>query len=66
MAGLGTKDNQLIYRLVRTHWDKRRMEAVKDAYKRRYGKTLEARVRGETSGVYRDLLVELIRAGEAK
>lgn len=61
MAGLGTKDTQLIYRLVRAHWDALRMEAVKDAYQRRYKKSLESRVKGETSGLYRDLLVALVK-----
>lgn len=61
MAGLGTKDTQLIYRLTRAHWDPQRMDAVKDAYQRRYKKPLENRVKGETSGVYRDLLVALVR-----
>ncbi|KAF9565818.1 Annexin [Agrocybe pediades] len=65
MAGLGTKDYQLIYRLIRAHWDPTRMEGVKDAYKRKYkGKTLESRVRGETSGWYKDLLVEIVRKSE--
>ncbi|KAF8174952.1 hypothetical protein BJ912DRAFT_989350 [Pholiota molesta] len=64
MAGLGTKDQQLVYRLVRAHWAPGRMEAVKDAYKRRYGKALEGRVRGETSGAYRDLLVAILRTSE--
>ncbi|KAF8167211.1 hypothetical protein B0H34DRAFT_680827 [Crassisporium funariophilum] len=64
MAGMGTKDNQLIYRLIRAHWDPKRLEAIKDAYKRRYNKTLESRVKGETSGPYKDLLVEILRTSE--
>ena len=47
---LGSFCSYNIYRLVRAHWDPIRMEAIKDAYKRRYGKTLEGRVKGETSG----------------
>lgn len=66
MAGLGTRDQQLIYRLVRAHWNPTRLEAIKDAYKRRYGKTLEHRVKGETSGAYRDLLVAIVRSSEGK
>jgi annexin A7/11 len=64
MAGLGTKDIPLIYRLVRAHWNPQRMEAVKTAYKNRYNKTLESRVKGETSGPYRELLLEIIRSSE--
>lgn len=81
MAGLGTRDTQLIYRfvffhlffvsyysyffkyrLVRAHWDPRRLEAIKDAYKRRYGKSLEVRVKGDTSGDYQKLLVAIVRS----
>lgn len=61
MAGMGTHDEQLIYRLVRAHWNPQRMEAIKEAYKRRYSKTLEHRVTGETSGRYKDLLVALVK-----
>ena len=88
MAGLGTRDQQLIYRwvprffpshclllirlflsifrLIRAHWNPARFEAIKDAYKRRYGKTLEHRVKGETSGAYRDLLIAIVRSSEGK
>jgi len=61
MAGLGTKDTMLIYRLVRAHWDSNRLKEVKDAYQRRYGKQLESRVKGETSGPYRDLLIAIVK-----
>jgi len=64
MAGLGTRDTQLIYRLVRAHWDPKRLEAIKVAYKQRYGKPLEARVKGETSGDYQKLLVAIIKSSE--
>lgn len=64
MAGLGTRDTQLVYRTLRAHWNPHRMEAIKEAYKNRFGKTLEARIRGETSGSYRDLLVKVVRASE--
>ncbi|KJA28322.1 hypothetical protein HYPSUDRAFT_51172 [Hypholoma sublateritium FD-334 SS-4] len=65
MAGMGTKDQQLIYRLVRAHWNPERFEAIKDAYKRRYGRLLENRVRGETSGTYRDLLIAIVKSSGA-
>jgi annexin A7/11 len=88
MAGLGTRDTQLIYRLVplivcfcfcftdkdlillyrlvRAHWDPNRLEAIKDAYRRRYGKPLEGRVKGETSGDYQKLLVAIVKSSETR
>lgn len=33
---------------------------VKDVYRQRYGKSLEGRVRKETKGAYRDLLLKLL------
>jgi len=60
MAGLGTRDAQLVYRLIRASWDRQRFERIKSAYERRFNKPLLARVKGETSGPYRDALVMLI------
>jgi len=60
MKGLGTKDNLLISRLVRIHWDKRHLSNVKTEYKRMFGKELVNRIKGETSGDYRDMLVALV------
>lgn len=61
MAGLGTRDATLIYRTIRAHWDIRRFERVKESYKNRYGKTLEHRIKGETSGEYRQALLMIVR-----
>ncbi|KAF8799887.1 Annexin [Phlegmacium glaucopus] len=66
MKGMGTKDMQLIYRLVRAHWDPNRLEAIKSAYQRRYGKSLESRVKGETSGDYQKLLVAIVKSSETR
>lgn len=52
MAGLGTKDELLIQRVVRCHWDQGFMRAVSDAYQRKYGKSLVSRIEGETRGDY--------------
>lgn len=52
MAGMGTKDERLIWRVVRGHWNRPRWEAVKNAYQQRYGKPLRRRIEGETSGKY--------------
>lgn len=52
MDGVGTKDERLIYRVVRGHWNRPRWEGVKSAYKRMYGKELSKRIKGETTGKY--------------
>ncbi|KAG6826058.1 hypothetical protein H0H92_001283 [Tricholoma furcatifolium] len=62
MAGFGTKDKQLVYRIVRAHWDPYRMAAIKQAYQNRMNKTLDARVKGETSGDHQKLMLALIKA----
>ncbi|KAF9528103.1 hypothetical protein CPB83DRAFT_356481 [Crepidotus variabilis] len=64
MAGLGTKDQQLVYRILRAHWSHARMKAIKEAYQRRYNKTLDHRVKGETSGPYRDALLAILREAD--
>lgn len=57
MAGMGTKDERLTYRIVRMHWDRQHTAAVRAAYRQIYGKDLITRVKGETSGDYERLLV---------
>ncbi|KAF6753329.1 hypothetical protein DFP72DRAFT_902759 [Ephemerocybe angulata] len=66
MAGLGTRNETLIYRTVRAHWNPNRFEAIKKAYLTRYGKTLEHRIKGETSGVYRDVLLLVVNTSAGK
>ncbi|KAJ6161105.1 hypothetical protein N7470_004501 [Penicillium chermesinum] len=61
MAGLGTKDERLVVRVVRVHWNREHKERVKAAYRHEYKKDLIERVRGETSGDYRDLMVALLQ-----
>ncbi|KAF9461813.1 hypothetical protein BDZ94DRAFT_787321 [Collybia nuda] len=60
MVGLGTRDTELVWRVVRGHWDPTRMEAIKAAYQQRTRKTLEARVASETSGSYKKLMVAIV------
>lgn len=57
MKGMGTKDNLLVIKTVRIHWDRQHMEQVKKAYQHFFKKDLISRVKGETSGEYRDALV---------
>jgi annexin A7/11 len=52
MSGMGTKDERLVYRVVRGHWCKPRWEDVKRVYKAKYGKSLASAIKGETSGKY--------------
>ena len=52
MAGLGTKDQALVRRVVMIHWDKQRLQQCKAAYKHFYKKDLAARIQSETSGKY--------------
>ncbi|KAB2569439.1 Annexin A7 [Lasiodiplodia theobromae] len=60
MAGAGTHDRHLIDRVVRVHWDRGFKEAVKQAYRAKYGKDLRKRIEGETRGDYERLLVAMI------
>lgn len=60
MAGMGTKDERLVVRVVRVHWDRQHKELVKRAYRHRFGKDLIEKVRAETSGDYERLMVALL------
>ncbi|KAF2200772.1 Annexin [Delitschia confertaspora ATCC 74209] len=57
MAGLGTKDELLVQRVVRVHWNRNYCEQVKAEYQKRYRKDLINRVKGETRGDYERLMV---------
>ncbi|EAW14340.1 annexin [Aspergillus clavatus NRRL 1] len=60
MKGMGTKDEKLVVRVVRLHWNRPHLNQVKRAYQHRFNKDLIARVRGETSGDYQRLMVALL------
>jgi annexin A7/11 len=60
MAGLGTKDELLVNRVVRCHWNTNHMQQVKAAYRQRFGKDLGQRIRGETAGDYERLMLACI------
>ncbi|KAJ5526264.1 hypothetical protein N7494_012914 [Penicillium frequentans] len=60
MAGMGTKDEALVTRIVRLHWNRDHKDQVKRAYRHKYKKDLIQRVRGETSGDYERLMVTLL------
>ncbi|KAL5341163.1 hypothetical protein BJX70DRAFT_359760 [Aspergillus crustosus] len=60
MKGMGTKDEKLVVRVVRVHWDRQHLENVKRAYHQKYKQDLVKRVRGETSGDYQRMLVAML------
>ncbi|GAK65469.1 annexin a4 [Moesziomyces antarcticus] len=62
MKGMGTKDERLVYRVARLHWNKHRFEGqIKPAYAQLFHKKgLKNRVEGETSGDYKRMLSAMI------
>jgi len=61
MKGAGTKDEMLVNRVVRAHWNPAHVQQVKGAYKARFGTDLIRRVQGETSGDYERALVAMLQ-----
>jgi annexin A7/11 len=61
MAGLGTKDNLLVQRVVRCHWNQQFMSAVSAEFKRVVKKDLVKRIEGETRGDYEKLMVACVK-----
>lgn len=60
MAGMGTKDELLVGRVVRYHWDRNVLANIKGAYQQRFHRSLASRIKGETSGDYGRLMVACI------
>lgn len=60
MRGAGTKDQLLVARVVRAHWNRQHLQQVKGAYRHFFKRELSQRVRGETSGDYQRLMVALV------
>ena len=60
MKGPGTKDQMLVSRVVRAHWDRAHMAQVRGAYRAKFGRDLVSRIKGETSGDYERLLVAMV------
>lgn len=63
MKGMGTKDDLLVNRTVRIHWDKRRMSQCRAAYRHFFKKDLVDRIKGETRGDYERLMVACVESG---
>ncbi|KAJ4164262.1 hypothetical protein LMH87_005942 [Akanthomyces muscarius] len=60
MAGMGTKDQLLVARVVRYHWDRNVLANIKGAYQQRFRRSLVSRIKSETSGDYGRLMVACI------
>ncbi|KAL4780960.1 hypothetical protein BJX76DRAFT_360329 [Aspergillus varians] len=60
MKGMGTKDERLVVRVVRVHWNRQHLVNVKRAYQHKYKQDLLLRVKGETSGDYQRLLIAML------
>jgi annexin A7/11 len=60
MKGAGTKDDKLVTRVVRLHWNKPHLDQVKKAYHHHFKRDLRQRVQGETSGDYQHLMLALL------
>jgi len=61
MAGLGTKDELLVQRVVRCHWNQQFMNQVSAEFKRIYKRDLVKRIEGETRGDYERLMVACVK-----
>jgi len=59
MKGLGTSDKKLT-RIIITRSEKD-LASIKEEFLKKYGKTLELMVKGETSGDYEELLLALLK-----
>ena len=57
MQGIGTKNTELQYRVVRSQWDKGRFIAVRKAFKDHYGMTFEERIAEATSSYYKNIFI---------
>lgn len=62
MQGLGTDDDALVEMCASL--DGQQLRKVSSAYQQMFEKTLEKDIKGDTSGFYRDLLLELVKGRE--
>ena len=60
MRGLGTDDTALVHVIVTAMGQGQLIERIKESFYGKYGKTLTSWIRDDTSGNYRDLLLEFI------
>ena len=62
MKGWGTRDGDLMYRLTRASWNSPRFHAIKEAYEKKYGRSLAKRIKSDTSRGYRDILMLILHS----
>jgi annexin A7/11 len=60
MKGLGTRDDHLIMRVVRIHWDRQHLANVQAAFRNMYHRELANRIQGDTSGDYCRMLLQMV------
>ncbi|KAF2459938.1 putative annexin [Lineolata rhizophorae] len=60
MKGMGTRDELLMNRVIRVHWNREHCAQVKRAYKHFYKKDLEKRIKDETKGDFEKILLACI------
>jgi len=60
MKGIGTKDEELSYRLVDAHWRPGHIAAIKREYHALYHKELVVAVKSETRGDFENVLVAML------
>lgn len=59
-ASLLSKDKRLVYRLTAIYWDQARFNAVKEGYKKRFGKPLTVEAKDRLSGDFEKLVLALV------
>lgn len=65
IAGVGTRNEALTYRLIRAHWDRPRFQRLESAYKTKYKHNLLKDVRDDTSAAFRSLLQAIVTSANA-
>lgn len=60
LEGFFVKEDLLISRLVRIHWDVKHLAEVKEAYKKRYKKDLRGVLAKELKGDFGEFVCELM------
>ncbi|TGZ80274.1 Annexin [Ascodesmis nigricans] len=55
------REDLLISRATRVHWDVAHLKRVKNAFRRKYGVELGERIRAATRGGYQEMLVRMVR-----
>ncbi|KAL8283112.1 hypothetical protein RQP46_005890 [Phenoliferia psychrophenolica] len=62
MEGVGTRNDELLWRIVRAHWDRPRFKRIAAAYRDKYKKPLIDRVHSETSSHFQHVLEAILQS----